>query len=184
MTTPGRDGVDLTNPGAIIRRLVVWDDVMAVQSRAVFIDAIIDGLRLSGCAGVSVTRVSGGVAVEADMSEAQWIDAIQTAVRVVRLGVPQPSDSAGFPEVWGLFAFLLDRHTRERVFEPAYEDLLAMHLEACEFTGKWARRWLRFAFAWRTLYTFGECLVRMLARFPLSLLGSFLPEVITRWWRS
>jgi hypothetical protein len=62
-----------------------------------------------------------------------------------------PRDISGFPLLWELFGFALRRRTRERIFEPAYQDMFAQHLKARQFTGKWERRWLNFCFALRTI---------------------------------
>ncbi len=60
---------------------------------------------------------------------------------------------ANFPRLWELFGFLLPKTTRDRVFEPAYNDLLAQHLKAREprFDTPGQIRWLNFCFFVRSL---------------------------------
>jgi hypothetical protein len=57
----------------------------------------------------------------------------------------------GFPRVWSLAAFLLPQALRERVYEPAiqemYEDYL---LTRRAYRTKWSRRWLCLCFTIRT----------------------------------
>jgi hypothetical protein len=95
-----------------------------------------------------------------------------------------PKPRTGLPRVWGLFRFLLDRHTREGFFDPAFEDMLGMYFEASQYAGKLERLWLKFAFTVRTAYTFADCVLRMFYQFPLSLLTPLLPKGLARWWRT
>jgi hypothetical protein len=49
----------------------------------------------------------------------------------------------------------------ERVFEPAYNDMLADYVEARKYRTKWAKGWLAFCFTLRTVFmvaqSFAEC---------------------------
>ena len=63
----------------------------------------------------------------------------------------RPPQLRGFPLFWQLFGFALAKKTRDQVFEPAYQDLLAQYLRSRQFSGKWARRWLILCFTWRTI---------------------------------
>lgn len=64
-----------------------------------------------------------------------------------------------FPHVWDLFRFMLPKRTRERIYEPAYNDLLALYLEAQQsrYQTKWARRWLWFCFAFQSFWLVVKC---------------------------
>jgi hypothetical protein len=97
---------------------------------------------------------------------------------------PAPTRRTGFPRVWELFGFILDKQTRERVFEPHYNDMLAMYLEARRFRSKWAGRWLKFSFMVRTAWMVGDCIRVALVERPVRWLRHFLPELflLWRWW--
>ncbi len=84
--------------------------------------------------------------------------------------------------LWKLFSFILSRRTRERVFEPAYQDMLADHLESKKYRTKWARRWLTFCFALRTVLMVGDCLRAVAADKALIALARMIPEPLRRWW--
>src|SRR5206468_1201 len=65
----------------------------------------------------------------------------------------------GFPRFWSLFAFLLPREVRERVYEPAHQELLEEYtLSRRLYRTKWARRWLTFCFTVRTAMLWTESL--------------------------
>jgi hypothetical protein len=64
-----------------------------------------------------------------------------------------------FPRIWALFAYLLPREIRERVYEPAHQELLEDYLEARRrFRTKGACRWLTFCFTVRTAMMWAESL--------------------------
>jgi hypothetical protein len=68
-----------------------------------------------------------------------------------------------FPRFLELFAFLLPRTTRERVFEPVRQELLEDYLLAKKrYRTKGARRWLAFCFAFRFLLLFLGCIRALL----------------------
>jgi hypothetical protein len=58
----------------------------------------------------------------------------------------------GLPQLWRLFSFILPRKIRERVFEPAYKDMLAEYMQARRCRTKWAKRWLAAAFTIRSVF--------------------------------
>src|SRR5208282_233949 len=84
----------------------------------------------------------------------------------------------GFPRIWELFSFILDKQTRERVYEPLYNDMLEKHLESRRFRSKWAKRWLGFAFTVRTACMVLDCARVTLIDRPLHWLRQYLPELI------
>jgi hypothetical protein len=64
-----------------------------------------------------------------------------------------------FPRSWSLFAFLLPREVRERVYEPAHQELLEDYtLARRSYRTKQARRWLTFCFTVRTAMMWAESL--------------------------
>jgi len=79
-----------------------------------------------------------------------------------------------FPRFWGLFSFVLCHETRERVFEPAYQDLLEDFAVAKRERGRWARRWICFAFGVRTMFMVIDC-IRV---GNLNRLGRFMDRLI------
>jgi hypothetical protein len=64
-----------------------------------------------------------------------------------------------------MFSYILTDPTRQRVFEPRFNELVADYLELRrESLNTWERRWLSFAFTFRTLMMVLDCLrVWMLA---------------------
>jgi hypothetical protein len=74
-------------------------------------------------------------------------------------------------------SFLLGRKTREQVFEPAFNDLIAAHLRAQEgkFQKTWARRWIKFCFGFRTAILLAECAIVGIRRL-------LLPRGLERLW--
>jgi hypothetical protein len=66
------------------------------------------------------------------------------------------SQQGVFPWWWVLFPFILPRSVRERVYEPAFEELKEDYLKALPlWTGWLSRRWLTFCFSVRTAGLFG-----------------------------
>ncbi|MCB9953030.1 MAG: hypothetical protein H6824_18805 [Planctomycetaceae bacterium] len=65
-------------------------------------------------------------------------------------------------EIWKLFSYCLPRETRERVFEPEYEDMCWRYIEAYKsHSGKWERRWLTVCFTVRTIWMVCQCFYAM-----------------------
>jgi hypothetical protein len=94
-----------------------------------------------------------------------------------------------FPKVWYLLKFLMSGHTRERVFMPAYHELVADHAEslvAQQHLGKWAQGWFRFCFTFRTLVLLLMCIaigVRSAAAIALfALVPPGIKDAIRLWW--
>jgi len=71
----------------------------------------------------------------------------------------KPRRDLDFPRMWSLFAYILPRETRNRVFEPYHQEMLEDYvISRRSYRTKFARRWLKFAFAFRTALMVGECL--------------------------
>lgn len=64
----------------------------------------------------------------------------------------------GFPGFWELLGYLFSRVTRERIYEPSYNDLISQHLKARKYQGRWQKRWLWCCFATRTIAVILECM--------------------------
>jgi hypothetical protein len=64
-----------------------------------------------------------------------------------------------FPRYWELLGFVMSKRTRERIFEPAYLDLMQQHAKAMEerFNRPWILVWLNFCFALRSILLVAEC---------------------------
>ena len=82
-----------------------------------------------------------------------------------------------------MFSFMLPRKAQREVFEPAYNDLLEDYVRARRFRGRWARRWLAFAFTVRSLLMVADCLRVLLQSGAGKILVSLLPEAWRNWWR-
>src|SRR6266545_2161218 len=68
------------------------------------------------------------------------------------LNVSEVEPAGKLPRFWRLFSYLLPRKTRERVFEPAYQELLEDYLTTHgKYRTKWAKRWLTFCYTFRTV---------------------------------
>jgi hypothetical protein len=55
------------------------------------------------------------------------------------------------PRLWALFPFILPRNVRERVYEPAHQEVLEEYIKARKYRTKWAGRWITFAFTIKTI---------------------------------
>jgi hypothetical protein len=86
-----------------------------------------------------------------------------------------------FPRLWSLLPFALSRKTRERVYEPAHQELLEDYIRACSLKGgRGLKRWLIICFTIRSIVMVGQCIaasmgdkgLRLLKRVFLALLGA------------
>lgn len=67
-----------------------------------------------------------------------------------------------WPKLWNLGSFILPGDVQEKVYEPAKVHLLRDYVRRLEYSGKWARRWIDFAFIVRTLLLVLDCLRAMM----------------------
>ena len=115
-------------------------------------------------------------------SEAFWLErkyAIYTFLRSWMVRLPD------FPRFWELFAFILPRKTRERVYDPCHQELLADYLlTRRKYRTKWAKRWLSLCFTFRTFLLVAECIRVMLADKAIRFIGRSIPSVVKKWWLS
>jgi hypothetical protein len=64
----------------------------------------------------------------------------------------------GFPRFWELFPIILPRSLRTRVYDPSHEELKEDYLtERKRWRTPWARKWVTFAFTFRTGLLVGLC---------------------------
>ena len=83
---------------------------------------------------------------------------VQTRDLSAATGPSVERQEPALPRIWDLMGFLLPRESRLRVYKPAIEERKLDYYEAFEAnTGKWARRWLGFCFAFRTAVLVGDC---------------------------
>lgn len=75
---------------------------------------------------------------------------------------PLPQRPARWLTIWNLFRFILPGDVQEKVFWPALTHLLKDYVRRLEYTGKWARAWIQFAFFVRTVLLVLDCLRAML----------------------
>lgn len=91
----------------------------------------------------------------------------------------------GWPHFWSLLKFLLGSKNRERIFIPAYNDLLADHLESKlpKYQTTWARRWIQCCFAVRTAGLVVQCMaVGLRGAIGAVVVPVALREWIRNWW--
>lgn len=69
-----------------------------------------------------------------------------------------PSAMDRLPRIWELLSFTLGKRTRERVWEPACEELLERCAEARRYDGKWEKRYLAIVFSLRTIWLLLQCM--------------------------
>jgi hypothetical protein len=90
-----------------------------------------------------------------------------------------------FPRFWELFSFVLPHKTRERVFEPHYQELLEDYLVTRgRYRTPVAKKWLTFCFAFRTGLMVLDCLRVLLTHKALQFLLGIIPEAVKQWWWS
>ena len=91
----------------------------------------------------------------------------------------------GFPRVWALLGFLLGRRDRERIYEPAHNELLEDYVVAKRsYRTPWARRWLTFCFTLRTVLLLAACVRALLGGKVCTFLMTFLPARLKEWWQT
>jgi len=61
------------------------------------------------------------------------------------------------PKIWELGGIVFSKKVREEVYEPAVQDLLKLYFSTRKYRGKWAHRWLAFAFSVRTVLLMMDC---------------------------
>jgi hypothetical protein len=147
-------------------RMVIQDAVGAPASDVVYTREASGGLVAGSSADVRM------IIHEAHEHTEQLREEVRRIIAAVR-----------FARFLDLFSYLLPRKTRERVFEPAREELLEDYLTSySHYRTLWARRWLTFCFTFRTAWMVADCIRVML----ISPLGRFLllliPAAVRRWW--
>jgi hypothetical protein len=90
-----------------------------------------------------------------------------------------------FPKGWRLFSYVLPRPLREKVFEPAYNDLVQdFVLTRRKYRNKWVKRWLGLCYTFRTMLMVADCCrVGSLGKI-VDLIAKLIPSPLMRWWRS
>jgi hypothetical protein len=86
-----------------------------------------------------------------------------------------------FPRLWALFGFCLRKKTRERIFEPALQDLLTQYLKAQQFSGRAERCWLTFCFTFRTISLISSCYKVVTSATAITVFMRFLPSGVKEW---
>jgi hypothetical protein len=93
-----------------------------------------------------------------------------------------PRRWVNFPRFWICFSYVLSARTREKVFEPAYNELLDDYLSTWKERSKWARRWLMIAYTWRTFVMVVDCLAAASRDRAFRLVSGFLPDWAREWF--
>ena len=86
-----------------------------------------------------------------------------------------------FPQCWTLLGFLFSKKTRERIFEPAQQDLLAQYAKARQFKAKRERCWLMFCFTVRTVGLVLSCYGLATIAAAASFAWRFVPSHVKEW---
>lgn len=131
------------------------------------------------CAVCSIT-IAQFVLLYKLRNQSRKLDALTSSSRMDSKP-PRPKDKLRiFLE---LFRFILPRKVQQECFEPALNDILIDHVRARKFRSKWARRWINFAFAVRTLFMVFDCLRVMFQCGTGRIILGLLPEQFRNWWR-
>jgi hypothetical protein len=95
---------------------------------------------------------------------------------------PKPKPRFQLLRTWELFAFCLNRKTKQEVFEPLLDELKEDYLLAQRYRTPWAKRWLQFCFTLKTLAMVGGCLRVSISSKIVKLLLCFVPEAVRRFF--
>jgi hypothetical protein len=99
--------------------------------------------------------------------------------------IEQPTFQINFPRVWELLRFAMGARARELYFEPAYNDLLADHLESQlpRYQTTWTRRWIQACFFARTAGLIAQCMaVGLRGAIGAMVVPMALREAVLKWW--
>lgn len=89
-----------------------------------------------------------------------------------------------WPDTWELFSYFLPKKTRERVFEPACEDLLKQYRKANrKYKNKAARFVLNLAWSFRFALLVADCWRSLVTDKTVDMLLSTIPDPVKQWWR-
>lgn len=83
-----------------------------------------------------------------------------------------------FPSFWDAFKYLLPEKTRREAFEPAYNDMLNMFIEAKRHRRTPMVCWLVFCFTFRTVLMVADCFRVMLSSQAVKFLSGLLPDAL------
>jgi hypothetical protein len=126
----------------------------------------------------SALRGCGEIMFAASEAAKQW--AIESTLLEVSVAI-----SFDFPRVWDLLRFCIGSKNRERLFIPAYNDLLADYLESQlpKYQTPLARRWIQCCFGVRTAWLVAQCMAVGLRGAVASVVVPVaLREWIRNWW--
>ncbi len=89
----------------------------------------------------------------------------------------------GYPRIWDLFRFILSKQICEQFFDAEHEHSVAEYQRARNprYNTPWTRRWLNFAFAWRTVALIARCARPAFFNFAFAVILWFLPPRIKEW---
>ena len=85
--------------------------------------------------------------------------------------------------VWEIFGFILPDKIQRDAFDPAFNNMLEDYLRARKSRGKWARRWIDFAFTLCAIFIVADCFRVLLQSGVGRILLGLLPEHLRNWWR-
>jgi hypothetical protein len=89
----------------------------------------------------------------------------------------------GWLRIWWVIRFTVGRRLRERIYDPAYAELLEDHLEAMQGAeGRFERGYIWCSFAVRTAGLFLNCWRAVLGEILLNTFMQIMVEPLRNWW--
>lgn len=123
--------------------------------------------------------ISGVYDVDVAAADCRTLAEYLDLLRQLAPRLPAAPPSFDWPAKWRLFSFILTKRTRDRAFEPRFNELVDDFLECRRYRRPWERRWIAISFTVRTALMILECL-RVAA---LDVLRDSIPEETRRRWR-
>lgn len=90
-----------------------------------------------------------------------------------------------WPRIWDLAQYFLPKKIRERVYEPAHQEMLEDYLESQEKCDTLlSKQWINLCFIFRGTILLLDCWRALLTDKSVQLLLSLVPSQIREWWTS
>lgn len=144
---------------------------------------VVDFARILAERGHRFDAISAGISrvydVDIAAADCRTLAEYLDLVRQLAPRLPAAPPSFDWPAKWRLFSFILPKRTRDRAFEPLFNELVDDFLECRRYKRPWERRWIAISFTVRTALMILECL-RVAA---LDVLRDSIPEEMRRRWR-
>lgn len=90
-----------------------------------------------------------------------------------------------WPRIWDLAQYFLPKKIRERVYEPAHQEMLEDYLESQEKCDtRLSKQWINLCFVFRGTILLLDCWRALMTDKSIRLLLKLLPSQIREWWTS